>query len=191
MSQLASVMSFHLRLLACVLAGFGLLAKAHPLLDANLGYRSPFLGHPQVCKTHINIFKKSLLTTFKISWISILGRYIKNTSYQLGRLFKLFLMLMSLIQHSTVPILVTYVILPSILRNYGGSFLQAPSVWSGGITFSHNVASVSQLCYDHNVADRCISGRSPRHLCFVVDSSTPTGDRTRPVRPCLCTISGF
>ncbi|QRV91470.1 alkaline phosphatase [Ceratobasidium sp. AG-Ba] len=101
-------MTLHLKSSICALAGFFLLTNAHPLLEANLGYRSPFIGHPQLGIDTRLLHKKHQLsarqTTQSVPYI--------DDSY------------------------------PTF---YGADFSYAPSVWSGGITFTHNVASGDPL----------------------------------------------
>ncbi|KAG8754438.1 hypothetical protein FRC12_011190 [Ceratobasidium sp. 428] len=101
-------MSLRLKLSACTLAGFSLLANAHPFLEANLGYRSPFIGHPR-----LDIDTRSLHHKHQLS-----ARQTTQSTPYIDESYPTF---------------------------YGADFSNAPSVWSGGITFTHNVASGDPL----------------------------------------------
>ncbi|KAL5641152.1 hypothetical protein ACGC1H_001589 [Rhizoctonia solani] len=83
-------------------------ANAHPLLDANLGYKSPFIGHPQFdINTHALHKRHQLAARQNAQSIPF-----NDDSY------------------------------PTF---YGADFSNAPLIWSGGIAFSHNVASGDPL----------------------------------------------
>lgn len=130
-------------LLQCALAGFALLTNAHPLLDSNLVYRSPFVGHGQVSRTGLSLTRCSLLTSLELSWTMILEHCTRSTNCQLDRLLRLHLSSMNHIRPSTAQIsamLVHQLLFSTFLNSF---LLEAPLVWNGGITFSHNVASVS------------------------------------------------
>ncbi|CEL57858.1 Alkaline phosphatase D OS=Bacillus subtilis (strain 168) GN=phoD PE=1 SV=3 [Rhizoctonia solani AG-1 IB] len=87
---------------------FLLTAKAHPLLNANLGYRSPFIGHPQ-----FDIDTPALHKRHQLS-----ARQNTQSAPFVDESYPTF---------------------------YGADFGNAPLIWSGGITFSHNVASGDPL----------------------------------------------
>ncbi|KAJ1311288.1 hypothetical protein OPQ81_009786 [Rhizoctonia solani] len=82
--------------------------NAHTLLDANLGYKSPFIGHPQFDIDTPALHKRHQLSA---------RQNTQSTPY----------------------------IDDSYPTFYGADFSNAPLIWSGGITFSHNVASGDPL----------------------------------------------
>ncbi|CAE6456511.1 unnamed protein product, partial [Rhizoctonia solani] len=85
-----------------------LVVNAHPLLDANLGYKSPFVGHSQFDINTPVLHKKHQLSARQ----STQSTPFVDESY------------------------------PTF---YGADFSNAPLIWSGGIVFSHNVASGDPL----------------------------------------------
>ncbi|KAF8609462.1 hypothetical protein BDV93DRAFT_464745 [Ceratobasidium sp. AG-I] len=95
-------------LLAYALAGFVITATAHPLLDANLVYRSPFVGHAQLDHDTRALHERHQLSARQTAQATP----FVDDSY------------------------------PTF---YGADFSNAPYVWSGGIAFSHNVASGDPL----------------------------------------------
>jgi hypothetical protein len=68
---------------------------------------------------------------------------------------------------------------------------QSPFVWSGGVNFTHSVASVS-LCTDWQLSSylmRCNDAGGPfRHLCAAMDAcgASLDGSSARPIGPHLC-----